>query len=260
LAVGVTAAAAGAAALRPRVEASHAPSEIPAPTPADDPAEQKRPRRVLLVAALVVVAAVIAVPWAIPGLAHNVGNWLAPSAKQVPIKIVDPSVLPQPTVQPTEKPTVSGPMAAAGSPVQLIVPRLQVNAPVVAISGNSGELLPPSDPLMIGWWMEGPKPGSAQGTALLTGHTVHYGGGAFDHLGSLAVGDHFRVRTSKGVITYVVQNVRKYTTGKLARDSKSLFRLTGEPKVLLITCANWNGTIYLDNTVVTGAPVSDVVS
>ncbi|MGN6723558.1 MAG: class F sortase [Marmoricola sp.] len=208
---------------------------------------------------MLLVAAVISVPWSIPGFAHRVGTWLAPAAKPVPIKIVDPSVLPQPTTRTTITPT-SGPMAAAGSPVQLMVPRLQVNAPVVAISGNAGVLLPPSDPLMIGWWLEGPKPGDAQGTALLTGHTVHYGGGAFDHLASLAVGDHFRIRTAKGVITYVVQGVRKYTTGSLARESKSLFRLTGAPRVLLITCANWNGTIYLDNTVVTGAPVSEVLS
>lgn len=208
------------------------------------------------------VAAVISVPWAIPGLAHRVGNWLAPVAKPVPIRVVDPSVLPQPTT-PTTQPTVRprlGPMAAAGSPIKLIVPRLQVNAPVVAISGSSGALLPPSDPLMIGWWLEGPKPGDAQGTALLTGHTVHYGGGAFDHLASLVAGDHFRIRTAKGVITYVVQGVRKYTTGRLARDSKSLFRITGDPRVLLITCSNWNGTIYLDNTVVTGVPVSEVLS
>lgn len=230
---------------------------LPAPA---EPRLEKRPRRALTVAAVTLVAAVLAVPWAIPGFAHQVGNWLAPTSKPAPIKIVDPTVLPQPSATPSLRPTVTGPMAAAGSPIQLIVPRLQVNAPVVAISGNSGELLPPSDPLMIGWWLEGPEPGDAQGTALLTGHTVHYGGGAFDHLASLAVGDHFRIRTAKGVITYVVQGVQKYTTGTLARQSKALFRLTGAPRVLLITCANWNGTIYLDNTVVTGAPVSEVVS
>lgn len=259
LAIGATAVAAGAAALRPRVAASHAPTIAPAPPPPAEPDETKRPRRLLFAMAALLSVAVIAVPWAVPGFAHDVGSWLAPAAKPVPIRIVDPSVLPQPTEQPTLKPT-SGPMAAAGSPVQLIVPRLQIDAPVVAISGASGALLPPSDPLMIGWWVEGPKPGSAEGTALLTGHTVHYGGGAFDHLASLAVGDHFRIRTAKGVITYVVQRVRKYTTGRLAQDSKSLFRLTGDPKVLLITCSNWNGTIYLDNTVVTGAPVSEVLS
>ena len=213
-----------------------------------------------MVVAVLLLAAVVAAPWTVPGFANRVGDWLSPTAKSVPIKVVDPSVLPQPTAQPTEVPTASGPMAAAGDPVQLIVPRLQVNAPVVAISGNSGELLPPSDPLMIGWWLEGPKPGDAQGTTLLTGHTVHYGGGAFDHLASLVVGDRFRIRTVKGVITYVVQGVRKYTTGTLARESKSLFRLAGAPKVLLITCANWNGSIYLDNTVVMGAPVSEVLS
>lgn len=259
LVVGAAAAAAGAAALRPRVAASRV-----APPPVVEPAvaviPEKPPRRLLTIVAAIVVAAAVAVPWAIPGFANRVGDWLAPASKPVPITIQDPSVLPQPTGAPTDAPAVAGPMAASGSPVQLIVPRLQVNAPVVPISGNSGELLPPSDPLMIGWWREGPKPGDAQGTALLTGHTVHYGGGAFDHLGSLTVGDRFRIRTAKGVITYVVQGVRKYTTGALARDAKALFRLTGAPGVLLITCANWNGHIYLDNTVVTGAPVSEVVS
>jgi len=212
------------------------------------------------VLAAIVVVALVALPWAIPGFSHRIGDWLAPSSAPVPVKIVDPSILPKPTAAPTAKSTLTGPLAAGGDPTALIVPRLQVNAPVLAITGKTGELRPPSDPLLIGWWLEGPKPGDARGTALLTGHTVHYGGGAFDHLASLVVGDRFRVRTPKGVITYVVQKVQNYTTGALAQNATSLFRLGGPPKVLLVTCANWNGSIYLDNTVVTGAPISEVVS
>lgn len=211
-------------------------------------------------AAAILVIAALALPWAIPGFAHSIGSWLAPTSTPAPIKIDDPLVLPTSTAQPTAAPTIAGPMAAAGDPIQVIVPRLQVKAPVVAITGSSGALIPPSDPLMIGWWLEGPKPGDAHGTALLTGHTVHYGGGAFDHLSSLVVGDRFRIRTAKGVITYVVQDVRNYTKGALARNATSLFRLTGTPRLLLITCANWNGRIFLDNTVVTGAPVSETLS
>ncbi|MGN6161549.1 MAG: class F sortase [Marmoricola sp.] len=259
LAVGAIAAAAGAAALRPRLQAAERPAVAPQP-PAPEVVAAPAPRRAPLVFAVILVIAVLAVPWAIPGFAHRVGEWLAPSAGPQPVRVADPSVLPQPTASPTAGPSLAGPLAAAGKPNHLIVPRLQVNAPVVPIAVTSGALIPPSDPLMIGWWKEGPVPGADQGTAILTGHTVHYGGGAFDHLSSLVVGDHFKVRTARGVITYTVLRVRGYTKGSLARYATRLFRVTGPPRVLLVTCANWNGSIFLDNTVVTGAPISDTVS
>lgn len=265
MAAGAVAVAAGVAAVAPRAAATYEHERFrPPPTEPEPGKRPDLPRRRGLVLTLIAVVVALAVPWTVPGFSHRVGDWLAPAAKPVPVKIADPTPLPAPTAQPTAQPThtpyLSGQLQAWGTPTQLIVPRLQVNAPVVPIREQAGSLTPPSDPLMIGWWLQGPNPGDAQGTALLTGHTVHYGGGAFDHLDSLVPGDHFRVRTARGVITYVVVGSRKYTTGALARDSRQLFRFTGAPRLLLVTCSNWNGSIYLNNTVVTGAPISEVLS
>lgn len=265
LAAGAVAVAAGAAALAPRAAATYQRQRIlPPPVPEETPVAAPRRRPSGFVLALIAAVVVVAAPWTVPGLPHRIGDWLAPAAKSAPIKVADPKPLPVPSTQPAVPPPhsayLSGQLQAWGTPTQLVVPRLQVNAPVVPIREQAGSLTPPSDPLMIGWWLQGPNPGDAQGTALLTGHTVHYGGGAFDHLDALVRGDRFRVRTARGVITYIVVGVRKYTTGALARDSQQLFRFTGAPRLLLVTCSNWNGSIYLNNTVVTGAPISEVLS
>ena len=100
----------------------------------------------------------------------------------------------------------------AGRPLRLDVARLSVDSGVVPISGDSGTLLPPSDAQLLGWWQEGAVPGAAAGTAVLTGHTVHTGGGAFDHLRLLVPGDRLRVRTPNGQIRYEVSDTRVYST------------------------------------------------
>ena len=77
-----------------------------------------------------------------------------------------------------------------------MVPALGVRAPVVEIGvGSDGVLVPPDDPRTLGWWAAGAGPGAAYGSALVTGHTVSTGGGAFDDLERLAAGDPVRVRT-----------------------------------------------------------------
>lgn len=202
--------------------------------------------------------ALMAIPWAIPGFSQTVGDALGGGSSAHPLKVADPVVLPPAPNQGNVRAThyLTGQLKASGPPIGIVVPRLQVNSPVVPITGQSGTLTPPSDPQMLGWWLEGPQPGSATGSALLTGHTVHTGGGALDHLESLVVGDHFKIRTAGGVITYVVTDVRNYTKGALAQQSQSLFRTDGDPRVVLVTCSNWTGTEYLDNTVVTGAPIA----
>jgi LPXTG-site transpeptidase (sortase) family protein len=212
----------------------------------------------------------LAVPWYRPGFGaemsrwgHSIdrwttsagtaiGHWISPPAP-APVVVQDPPIL---TSEPAAPASHTSALKAMGVPQFLSVPLLQVNSPVTPISGNSGELLPPSNPQVIGWWEQGPKPGSSQGTAVLTGHTVHYGGGAFDHLSFLHVGDHFSIQTDHGTIRYVIVHLHKYETGALARDSSSLFQLSGPPRVLLVTCSGWNGHIYLENTVVTGVPVT----
>lgn len=137
----------------------------------------------------------------------------------------------------------------------MVVDRLSVRSEVVPISGQSGVLLPPSDPTTLGWWREGAVPGAVQGTAALTGHTVSTGGGAFDNLRRLVAGDRIAVRTRSGTIPYVVRSTRVLGTAALARRSHEIFRLDGPGRLVLITCSDYNGEVYLTNTVVTAEPV-----
>ena len=115
--------------------------------------------------------------------------------------------------------------------------------------------MPPGDPQMLGWWDGGAVPGAAHGGALITGHTVHTGGGAFDDLETLRPGDPLRVRTAKGPIRYEVTGVTVYRKASLARDAAKVFRQRGPGRLVLITCEDWNGTTYLSNAVVFADPV-----
>ena len=117
--------------------------------------------------------------------------------------------------------------------------------------------MPPDDPQMLGWWDAGARPGAAVGGALITGHTVHTGGGAFDHLATLRPGDLARVRTIRGVVGYRVSSVRVYRKASLALHAEQVFAQTGPGRLVLVTCADWTGTEYLSNVVVVAHRSSD---
>ena len=152
------------------------------------------------------------------------------------------------------------PATAAGVPVRLVVPRLGVNAPVIGISATNGVLLPPGDPQTLGWWSGGARPGAVYGGALITGHTVHTGGGAFDDLDTLDAGDTVRVATPDGVLRYVVSGVATYRKATLAADAERIFSQSVPGRLVLVTCEDWNGEIYLSNAVVFAAPVDPAES
>ena len=139
---------------------------------------------------------------------------------------------------------------APGVPRRLVVPMLGVDATVVPITAPGGVLLPPSDPQMLGWWRDGAKPGAARGGALITGHTVSSGGGAFDDLETVRRGDEVRVRTPERVLRYEVTGVRIYRKARIARDAEQLFSQTVPGRLVLITCEDWNGTFYESNAVI----------
>ncbi len=137
-----------------------------------------------------------------------------------------------------------------GVPVRLVVPSLGVDAPVISITAPGGVLLPPGDPQTLGWWRDGAQPGAETGGALITGHTVHTGGGAFDDLDTMRAGQSVRVRTSYGVLEYAVTSVTVYRKSTLARDAGRIFSQTVPGRLVLITCEDWNGTGYDSNAVV----------
>jgi LPXTG-site transpeptidase (sortase) family protein len=135
------------------------------------------------------------------------------------------------------------------------VPSLGVSARVLGIRASGGALVPPSNPRLVGWWSDGARPGAAKGSAVITGHTVHDGGGAFDDLDQLTAGDAVMVTTERGTIDYVVSSVTVYRKRALAKQAAQVFDQTVSGRLVLVTCEDWDGTAYLSNAVVIANPV-----
>ena len=126
------------------------------------------------------------------------------------------------------------------------------DAPVVPLELSGRELVPPSDPSVLGWW--GKRAGARRGTTLLTGHTVHTGGGMFDDLEETRVGDRAKVSGH----SYEVTQVQVISKRALSRRAPVLFDQTGEAKVVLVTCEDYNPATghYASNVVVTLGPLA----
>jgi LPXTG-site transpeptidase (sortase) family protein len=188
-------------------------------------------------------------------------NHVVVAARALPSLVAEPAARLEPVGTPSATRTEPaglervGPDAAAGRPTRLVVPRLHVNASVIPIAAPGGVLLPPDDPRTLGWWDGGAVPGAVTGGALITGHTVHTGGGAFDDLETLKPGDPVRVVTDKGGIEYVVSDVTIYPKSQLAAHARRVFSQSVPGRLVLITCEDWNGSTYLSNTVVLAEPV-----
>ena len=143
-----------------------------------------------------------------------------------------------------------------GAPRRVVIPDLDVDAPVVPVEAPNDTLVPPADPQRLGWWADGARPGALRGSALVTGHTVHEGGGALDDLETLAPGDRVVVRTDRGRLVYAVEQVRIFSKGALSEHAERLFSQEVPGRLVLITCEDWDGSRYLANVVVTATPAA----
>lgn len=152
------------------------------------------------------------------------------------------------------------PVIKAGSPRRLVIPTLGVDSEILPITAPGGVLTPPDDAQQIGWWSPGAEPGAATGSALLTGHTLSRGGAALQDLETLAVGDRIEVRTATGRIAYKVRGVEIFSKGALALEAQNLFSQTAPGRLVVITCEDYNGSVYLSNVVVTAAPIGSSTS
>ena len=141
-----------------------------------------------------------------------------------------------------------------GVPRRVVIERLRMDAPVVPISMVGNALTPPSDPQLLGWWSAGAPTGARRGSALVTGHTVHTGGGAMDNLERLHTGDRVTVYTGRGIIPYDVRSVEVFGKGSVAQHAKRLFSQEVTGRLVLVTCEDWDGTRYLSNVVVVAKP------
>lgn len=153
--------------------------------------------------------------------------------------------------------------AAAPNPVvtptawTIKIASVHVNAPLVGIDATTSLTLdPPRNPQQVGWWKQSATPGMAHGKTIVTGHTVHTGGGQFDHLDELTKGAEVTIVSAAKTITYRVSRVQKISKADVDKDAVNLFGQKNPHNVLeLITCSDWNGHAYLTNTFVWATPI-----
>lgn len=167
-----------------------------------------------------------------------------------------PSVPVPPTTGSPTPAAAPAPAPVSGvRPDTVVVPSLDVRADVTPIATQDGALTPPADPLDVGWWSGGSRPGAGTGAAVITGHTVHTGGGAFDDLEELTAGDRVLVQSDGTTVAYDVAMVEVLSRAELAQESTRIFGRSGPGRLVLITCEDWDGTAYRSNVVVTARPV-----
>jgi LPXTG-site transpeptidase (sortase) family protein len=148
------------------------------------------------------------------------------------------------------------PMSSPATPVRLVVPALKIRAPISPIVVDNGVLDPPRNPRDVGWWKGSTRPGATHGQTVLTGHTVHTGGGVMDHLGRLHRGQLVKVVTRKGTMVYRTTRVVTWSKAHLAKRSVALFgQQRKDERLVLITCSGWTGSSYTSNVVVFADPL-----
>lgn len=154
-------------------------------------------------------------------------------------------------------------LGSVGTPVRLVIPSLDVDAPVVPIELDRDRVLrPPQDPSEIGWWERSAQPGADTGQSLLTGHSVRLGDGAMDTLGDVKRGATVQIigKAEKGeksgkIASYSVQKVFVYSRKEVAEHSEDLFGQDHNPRrLVLVTCTDWDGKVYQSNIIVYAQP------
>lgn len=142
-----------------------------------------------------------------------------------------------------------------GDPRRLVIPRLGVDAAVVAKTADGGTFVAPDDAQVLGWWADGARPGDRRGSALVAGHTLHGNRGALHDLEKLAVGDRISVAADTNVVRYQVRSVVVLTKRQVAARAARLFSQDVPGRLVVVTCEMWNGRRFVGNAVVTADPV-----
>jgi LPXTG-site transpeptidase (sortase) family protein len=161
-------------------------------------------------------------------------------------------VIPSPGVAGNDRSGSYHALAAPSKPVRLIVPEIGLKAPIVPIEiAPNGVLTPPSDVHEVGWWQRSAKPGATAGQTLITGHTVHTGGGVMNKLGDLRPGAIIRIQTPRGTVDYSATKVFVYSRAEVAQHAQELFGQDREHgRLVLVTCTGWTGHDYTSNIIV----------
>lgn len=121
-------------------------------------------------------------------------------------------------------------------PERIRIPRLGVDAPVVAVGVSAtGSMDVPDDPKVLGWWADGAAPGAALGTAVVAGHvnTAAAGPGALSRLNELRPGEEITVVGSGRELRFKVVALRQYPKADLPAEDAFSQKVTG--RLALVT-------------------------
>jgi sortase (surface protein transpeptidase) len=124
-----------------------------------------------------------------------------------------------------------------GQPKMLAIPRLDLKMPITAVTvDDKGAMAIPDRPTEIGWYVHGPRPGSARGSAVLGGHvdSREYGVGPLVGLKQLRRGDDIVITTNRGTERFRVSTVRLIDKQDL--QLRDVFTREGKPLLRILTC------------------------
>ncbi len=144
-------------------------------------------------------------------------------------------------------------------PARVVIPRLDVVAPVAPVGvGSQGALVVPDSPADVGWYHGGSLPGEA-GVALLTSHvdTRREGRGVFAGLVRLEVGDRVEIVSADGAEQQWTVTARTQHAKDALPDH--LFDRSGDPTLALVTCGgpfDPSSRSYRDNVIVWASPTA----
>jgi LPXTG-site transpeptidase (sortase) family protein len=137
------------------------------------------------------------------------------------------------------------PVADAGTPVRLKIPKLNVNTAILESGLKAdGSLDAPANIFDAGWYKNGAAPGE-NGSAIITGHVAQIRGGVvtkpgvFYDLSKLKPGDKIYIENNKGeTITFTVRTSKVYEPNAAAPE---VFASSGGSTLSMITCeGTWN--------------------
>jgi LPXTG-site transpeptidase (sortase) family protein len=172
----------------------------------------------------------------------------------VPTEAIQPTV-----VQPTATPPQGDPRLAALGLSRLVVPKLNVNAPIVSMGIKAdGTMESPRGPEEIAWYTFSSKPGQI-GNVVMSGHLdyIDYGAAVFWRLRELRPGDEIQVVLDDGtVVKYAVESLTVYD--EATAPVPQIVGRTPNEAITLITCAgsfDAANLLYNKRLVVRGARI-----
>jgi LPXTG-site transpeptidase (sortase) family protein len=159
-----------------------------------------------------------------------------------------PTTTPQPKLPvPTTAPQRSG------IPRRIVIPTIEVDAPVVAVGLESDGSMEIPGANEGGWYHYGVRPGHEVGSAVIAGH-VDFAGqpGVFLRLNEVEIGQLVKVYDNQGK-PHRFSVTERFQIDKDELPGPELFRADGRPVLTLITCGgSFNRKLrrYTDNIVI----------